>query len=442
MSLPVVVGALSAGIGLAWATAPADTALRVVQEVLPNGLTVVVAPLSTPGVAAVQTWVDAGSGAEVAPGSSGIAHLLEHLATVEQPGYGELLERSGAIVNAWTWNDNTVYHLVVPSPAVGTVLEAEARRLAGFSMTEADVAREVGAVHGEWRFGESDPHWQLSAAIDAAALAGHPYAHDTIGLDADLASWPSDVAGTRQKAQDFLAAWYVPQHVRLVVAGDVDPEAVLEAARRSYGALPAGSAPSPDLPPWAEPPAEPLRVAVGWAAGVTLVDVGWVVPGFHPASGESAVAAVVEELLLGQVAALRRQLVEEGPALDLTGGSPGFRAAHRLSVRAELPLGVQAPAIEAEVVAAVQALALLDDPAVRAAAEHVSRKLLLRLGRPADVADALGFLAVDPADPDPVGTWLRSLAAVDAAAVRVFVERHLAPERRVVGVLQPGPEAP
>ncbi len=102
---------------------------------------------------------------------------------------------------------------------------------------------------------------QLSSSASAAAdrafyravFDQHPYGHGVLGTTASLA------AVTMNDIREFHAARYLPQEATLIVAGDIEHEAVAAAAVRALGAWPGGrtltfgghaAAPSPTpMPP-------------------------------------------------------------------------------------------------------------------------------------------------------------------------------------------------
>ena len=80
------------------------------KEVLPNGLTVIMIPMESPGLVAYYSVVRTGSRDEVEPGKSGFAHFFEHMmfrGTKKYPGpvYDSVFTSIGADANAYTTDD-------------------------------------------------------------------------------------------------------------------------------------------------------------------------------------------------------------------------------------------------------------------------------------------------------------------------------------------------
>ena len=109
-------------------------------ERLDNGLTVVAAPAPTPGIVAVQTWMDVGARDEVEAGMTGFAHFFEHLMfhgseALPRDAREARLLALAVDENAWTDEDRTVYVSRAPAASLDALLEVEADRFADLSLT-------------------------------------------------------------------------------------------------------------------------------------------------------------------------------------------------------------------------------------------------------------------------------------------------------------------
>src|SRR5262249_13082947 len=107
------------GAALLSAALPAPThaaqsyAERVREQVLPNGLKVLLLEDHRAPVAVFQVWYRVGSRNEQL-GKTGLAHLLEHLMFKGTQKYGpeeysKIIQRNGGNDNAFTTDDNTTY---------------------------------------------------------------------------------------------------------------------------------------------------------------------------------------------------------------------------------------------------------------------------------------------------------------------------------------------
>ncbi|MCB9762639.1 MAG: insulinase family protein [Alphaproteobacteria bacterium] len=444
--LAPVIGAL---VLSAFAHSPPVSAGTLPTEVqvhtLDNGLQVYLAPMDSPGVVSWQLRMAVGSGDETEPGTTGFAHFFEHLmfhdtTTMTREQRQAALNLLGVSDNAWTWTDETVYHAVIPPSALPDLIALEADRFRNLALTPDGVRREAGAVYGEFRKGRTDP---LNVALEAhfnAAFDVHPYHHDTIGVEDDIAAMPEQHA----LAMSFFDTWYRPGQARLVVAGDIDPAATLSLIEQHFGPWEAGPEPPPRPP---EPPQEaPRRAYTAWDGGPTnaLLLMGWRVPGFDPRSPDAAALSLIEDLLLSDVAPLYRDLVVDDPlTYELWGGSWRWVDPHLFLVTAELRDPADLAEVEARVLAALEPLAQGIDPAVLDRAKgHALRAARLGLDNPTSVAGALGaFTRVDPA-PDAIDAFYANFEALTVEDVQRVITTYFVPERLTVTVLDPTQQPP
>ena len=195
---------------------------------LPSGLTVLVKPIRTQPIVAVDAWVGVGAAHEP-DGLEGIAHFLEHMFFKGTPTCpaGEMDERVkeiGGYNNAATSLENTHYFIVAPSPHFDTALGLLADHLQDLALPADDLAREREVVKEEINRKEDSPAGRLYSLLSETALAGTPYGHSVLGTKASL---------DRIDRAAMEAYWRRHCHAGntvLAVVGDVDPAAVLRAA--------------------------------------------------------------------------------------------------------------------------------------------------------------------------------------------------------------------
>src|SRR5215210_4705207 len=125
------------------------------HRTLGNGLEVYsIRDTSTPTVA-IHVWYRVGSKND--PESrSGFAHLFEHIMfkstkNMQSEMMERLTEDVGGYNNAFTADDVTVYHEVVPSNYLETLIWAEADRLAGLNVDDPNFKSERAVVEEEFR---------------------------------------------------------------------------------------------------------------------------------------------------------------------------------------------------------------------------------------------------------------------------------------------------
>ena len=224
---------------------------HVREEVLPNGLRVLLLEDHKAPVVSFQVWYRVGSRDEI-PGKTGLAHLLEHMMFKGTPRFGpktfsQIIGRNGGDDNAFTSEDQTVYFENIASDRVEVAVELEADRMAHLLLESEGFRSERDVVIEERRMRtEDDPAGELAEQLDAAAYVAHPYHNPVIG-------WMEDIRGlTREDALDFYQRYYRPSNAIVIAVGDFSSPALLALIRKHFGTLP--NLPPPVKRAFTEPP--------------------------------------------------------------------------------------------------------------------------------------------------------------------------------------------
>lgn len=239
-------------LGLVAMAVPAAARDDVTTFSLDNGMDVVVIEDHRAPVVVHMVWYRAGS-ADEPPGSSGVAHFLEHLLfrgteTLAPGEFSSTVARNGGSDNAFTSYDYTAYFQRIAADRLDLMMEMEADRMVNLKLTENDVAveREVIIEERNQRV-ENDPGALFREQKNAAQYLNHRYGVPIIG-------WRHEMEALDQtKARAFYDRYYAPNNAILIVAGDVSPEEVRALAEEHYGPLPA----NPDLPERTRPQEPP-----------------------------------------------------------------------------------------------------------------------------------------------------------------------------------------
>jgi len=247
------------GLWVCWA-AQAQPVAPIAQFRLANGLTVIVKPDRRAPTAVHMLWVRVGAMDEV-DGSSGVAHVLEHMMfkgtdTLAPGEFSRRVAALGGRENAFTARDFTGYYQQIPANRLEDVMKLEADRFANNRWADIEFTREIEVVKEERRLRTDDnPRALLYESLNAAVFVASPYRRPIVGWMNDLeAMTPADV-------REFHRRWYVPANAALVVAGDVDVDQVRQWADKYYGAIVARELPG------RKPRVEPAQ------AGVRRLDV-------------------------------------------------------------------------------------------------------------------------------------------------------------------------
>ena len=219
---------------------------------LDNGLEVVVIEDHRAPVVVQMVWYKAGSADEV-PGTSGVAHFLEHLMfkgtdKIAPNAFSALIEAQGGDDNAFTSFDYTAYFQRIAADRLEMVMEMESDRMRNLRMTEDDVVTERQVVLEERaQRTDSDPGSLLNEQMRAAQFMNHRYGVPIIG-------WRQEVAAlSRDDAYAWYARYYAPNNAILIIAGDTTPDQVRALAEKYYGPIVPSEGITPRMRPQ-EPP--------------------------------------------------------------------------------------------------------------------------------------------------------------------------------------------
>jgi zinc protease len=283
--------------------------LRLIEKTLENGLRVVLVEDHRLPMAAVNVGYHVG-GKDDPPGRSGFAHLFEHLMFKGTESGTETIDRLtedvGGYNNAFTTDDLTDYHEVIPSNYLERIIWAEADRLRSLRVDEPnfETEREVVVSEYDQRI-LADPYGMLDVIVNRRAFTVHPYGRGVIGLPTDL--YAADLSDVRL----FHRTYYRPDNAVLVVAGDFEPTQLERWIDAYFGPLKPPAGPIPRVAarePRQKSPQRERYVAANAPLGA--VNVSFHICGVND---EDAFAFDVAETILamGKSSRLYRSLVYE-----------------------------------------------------------------------------------------------------------------------------------
>lgn len=202
---------------------------------LPNALPVLIIPDERFPLVSLRLYVHAGSAYET-EAQAGISHLLEHMVFKGTPSRpkGQIskeVEELGGYLNAATSFDYTVYIVDVPSNHFANGLDILHDMVFNAEIDAEELKSEKKVVLAELERNEDDPGNYMFQQIVRQALAGTPYERPIIGFRETVSSF------SRKDIKDYIATWYQPQSMLLVVCGNIEPEAVLAEAKKLFGEM-------------------------------------------------------------------------------------------------------------------------------------------------------------------------------------------------------------
>lgn len=381
---------------------------RSVQEfTLPNGLRFLLVERRQSPVFSFYTVVNSGS-ANDAVGTTGLAHMMEHMAfkgtelvgssdpaaerrlleaeeklwedvigerrkgpfadssrlarleaefaaaqekareMVVSNGFTALLERHGAVgLNAFTAADITAYFYSLPSNRFELWGLLEGSRMAFPVFREFYKERDVVMEERRMRY-ESSPIGRLYWEFITTAFIAHPYGFGGIGYPSDLRTF------SRTEGERFYRENYVAKNMCVALVGDVTLAEAKRVAERYWGQL--SDAPAPPPIDTVEPRQLAERRILLEDAAQPFVIVGWHVPAISDPSYR-AYQAAASLLGGGNYSRLYKRLVKDTRMcvqVSAGTGTPGEKYPNLFTVFAVLAAGQDPAAVEREIHAVIE----------------------------------------------------------------------------------------
>lgn len=406
---------------------------------LANGMEVVVVQNRLSPAVAVMVWYKVGAMDDPA-GRTGLAHYLEHMMfkgteAVPAGKFSEQISALGGEENAFTTQDYTAYHEAVAAEHLGLIMQLEADRMKGLTLSSAVEERAVVLSERQERT-ENSPQGLFREKMAAALYPDHPYGRPVIG-------WKEDIAGLEpQDIRAFYAQHYRPNNAILAVSGNVEVADVMRLAAGTFGRLEGGAARSPAIVAQVKPPAQ-LRVE-RQDARVTQASFiqSHVLSGIAPNSRRSYALDVLAEILSsGEVGLLHKAFVLE--ARTASAVSASYSAATRgpasFAFAATPSPGADVRALEADLKAYMQKLARKGVSAAdvaRAKQRMLDSAVFARdkLMAPAQIFGATLAVGQQIAD---VESWPERVSHVTQADVNHALRALVANKNAVTGILEP-----
>lgn len=273
---------------------------------LKNGLEVIIEPNHRAQVAVLQVWYKVGGSYEQ-NGTTGISHVLEHMmfqgtTHADADSFNKIITEHGGIQNAMTTNDFTMYYEEVPARFLLVALSLEADRMQNLKLTQGHFQNEMQVVKTEKRMRfDTNPQGLLYQSFMSAAHISNPYHEPTIGWQSDLDHLQlSDVEAWYDK-------WYAPNNALLVIAGDVDSNAVKKQVEQTFGALLQKNIPVLKPRPEQDQPGERF-VRILAPANVPMLMIGFNTPNYKN-NPKAAAALTLLNAILGQDDSSRLQKI-------------------------------------------------------------------------------------------------------------------------------------
>ncbi len=423
------------------------------EDVLDNGLRVLIQEMHTAPLASVWCWYRVGSKDEPA-GQTGVSHWVEHMnfkgtTNIPRDRVKGIIEQYGGYWNGYTWIDQTTYTETATRDALDRMLFIEAERMTNCLYDPADCESERTVIISELQGGENDPDTLLDQELTAAVFKAHPYRNPTIGWLSDLQSM------TRDDLYAYYRRHYVPNNATLVIVGDVDTkEAMRRVVQHFDGARPGEATRRPGT---REP--EQLgerRVTVSRPGTTAYLKIGYHAPAvadddFFPMVVLDAVLTGAKGLNLWssfrtpppqRSARLYRAVIDTGLASSVSGGIVPTLEPFLYTLSFTATDGTPLDRLEDAALAALNGVSAgeVTDAEVERAIRQLRARLVFENDSITNIAHQLGYF-------ETIGAWrmaetLRQrIEAVTTSQVAAVAAVRLAASRRTIGRFEPSPAA-
>ena len=441
LKIPSAVTALSLSLTLAGLAAdPPKSApvtippINFTHQTLENGLQVYTVEDHSSPTVAVQVWYHVGS-KDDPNGRSGFAHLFEHMMFkgnehLTPDAFDDLTENIGGENNAYTADDVTVYHEVVPSNYLEPILWAEAERMSALALNDANFASERDVVKEEYRQRiAANPYGEFYLDLERKSFAVHPYKRPGIGNIAELD------ASKLPEVRAFHSTFYRPDNATLIVVGDFKQADLDSWIKKYFGPI---KKPAEKIPrvTTKEPPRkrDELYVSYSPKAPLPAIAITYLAPSIR--SKDTAALSLAEEILSGgDSSRLYQTMVYEQQIAQRASFNADLREdLGMVAFSAVIASGKPIEAAEKSLNEQIQKV--LKDGVTQAELDKAKNRLLTAklLERETNngKASVLGQFAVVYGDANRVNTDLAELQAVTAAQIKDVLNKYITGKKKVV----------
>jgi zinc protease len=239
-----------------------------------------------------------------------MAHAQEHMAfrgcsDLAGDQISAIYAQLGGTDNADTQQNITQYFVTLPAGDLDIALRVDAACMQDVQDSQAEWAQEKGAIEQEVARDLSNPTYKFITRASEDLFSGTPYSHDPLGTK------ESFDATTGEMLKNFYKAWYAPNNAILVIAGNVDPNAVLTKVKEYYGKIPRKTL--PPRPPVNLNPVKSESFTLDSNLPYLLAFIAYRMPGTD--SPDFAAVHILSDVLASQRGNLY-ELVPQGKALE------------------------------------------------------------------------------------------------------------------------------
>ncbi|HET9714160.1 MAG TPA: pitrilysin family protein [Pyrinomonadaceae bacterium] len=220
---------------------------KITEKKLPNGLTVVLAPLpNVPKMTSILTFRSATTASDRAA-HSGIAQIAasvvnEGTDTRTSKQIKEELRSIGGTLSLGSDADSTTMNASALSEFSARLFDlmSDVAQHPSFPETEVKLAQENTIQ--QIRAGRADPNFLANERFQKAVFGNHPYGFV-------VPDEKSISALTQADLKAFVSKYYIPNAAHLIVVGDIDVDKTFAEVEKAFGSWKSGTVPPDENPP-------------------------------------------------------------------------------------------------------------------------------------------------------------------------------------------------
>jgi predicted Zn-dependent peptidase len=206
------------------------------EQVFPNGLRLITAPLKS--TQAVTALVLVGSGSRYESSRErGIAHFLEHMFFKGGKKFdtskevSETIDSIGGDFNAYTGKEYAGYYVKCSSENTEVAFDVLGDMLLSAKLAPHDIEREKGVIIEELNMYEDTPMYQIGWDFEELLFGDTPMGRDQIGLPETIRSF------SQKDFHHYRNDLYTPDNTVIIVSGDITPEISTRLVRQYFSFL-------------------------------------------------------------------------------------------------------------------------------------------------------------------------------------------------------------
>lgn len=208
-------------------------------QTLANGARLLVHPMKDTQCATVAVFVNTGSVNETQE-LNGISHFLEHMAFKGTPtrdylNISSTAERLGADLNAYTSQQQTVYHVSGLARHVPVFVDLLADIVQNSTLPEDQIEQERGVIIQEYEQYQDSSGSLMMNGLMSATMQPNGWHQTIIGTTDNIKRFQ------REDFQKYIKDFYTGPNIVIGVAGNVDEDQVLKLLEQAFCTLPTGT---------------------------------------------------------------------------------------------------------------------------------------------------------------------------------------------------------